>query len=295
MFIYPDTNIWNRLCRQGEDPAKVLQALSARGATLVLSPHTIYELARTFTGSTPTSKEQAVKLFCYIKAFLDAGIPGSKQLMDLVGDEAVAFGQSQSSINPLLNDKDRQVMCEEVAKLAAGNLEQRVPDFIQKRMAFAGETREDQKNHFDGHGKLKDYLLNVPEADLPKWLPAETMTASGIAIISGHLERISGGSTPPTSWALTFLQSAVSSASKGVVRADLYYNWRCANRGSNPPDLVDDMLHVLQAIYCHFYVTEEPKQSQYASLLLTPTTRVGIYDHNTPGGMWLERLLEKAA
>jgi predicted nucleic acid-binding protein len=63
MLIYPDTNIWNRLCKQDENRAKALQGLSGKGATLVLSPHTIYELARTFTGSRPNSKEQAVKLF----------------------------------------------------------------------------------------------------------------------------------------------------------------------------------------------------------------------------------------
>jgi hypothetical protein len=100
------------------------------------------------------------------------------------------------------------------------NLEQRVPDFIVKRMAFAAETREDQKNHFDGREKLKEHLLGVAEADFPTWLPAETMTASGLAIISGHLERISGGPGPQQAWSLAFLQSAVSVASKGLVRAD---------------------------------------------------------------------------
>jgi hypothetical protein len=53
---------------------------------------------------------------------------------------------------------------------------------------------------------------------------------------------------------------------------------------------MDDMLHVLQAIYCHFYVTEESKQTQYASLLLTPAMRVAIYDHNSTVGAWLEGL-----
>jgi hypothetical protein len=291
MLIYPDTNIWNRLCKQDENPAKVVEGLSGKGATLVLSSHTIYELARTFTGSRPNSKEQAVKLFSYIKKFLDAGIPCSKQLMELVGDEAVAFERGQASINPLMSDADRKVLCDEVNKLAAGNLEQRVPEFIEKRRAFAAETREDQKNHFDGRQELKDHLLKVPEADLPNWLPAETMTASGVAIISGHLEGIFGGSKPPASWLLAFLQSPISVASKGVVPADLYYNWRAANRGSNPPDLMDDMLHVLQAIYCAFYITEEPKQSQYAHLLLTPATRVAIYDHAESVSEWLQNLL----
>jgi hypothetical protein len=174
MLTYPDTNIWNRLCKQEQDPVEVLQALSAKSATLVLSPHTIYELARTFTGSKPNSKERAVKLFSYIKKFLDSGIPSSKQLMELVGDEAVAFGEGTPHINPLSGDADRTVLCEEVDKLAAGDVEQRVPDFIQKRRAFAAETREDQKNHFDGRQELKEHLLKVGESDLPRWIWAET-------------------------------------------------------------------------------------------------------------------------
>ena len=36
--------------------------------------------------------------------------------------------------------------------------------------------------------------------------------------------------------------------SRALVRADLYYNWRCANRGSNPKDLFDDTYDVLNAI-----------------------------------------------
>jgi hypothetical protein len=143
MLIYPDANIWNRLCKQDEEPAQVLRTLSAKQATLVLSPHTIYELARAFTGSKADSKQNAIKLFSYIKKFLDAGIPCSKQLMELVGDEAAAFAQDQTRINPLMSDNDRKVLCEEIDKLAAGNLEQRVPDFIDKRRAFAAETRED--------------------------------------------------------------------------------------------------------------------------------------------------------
>ncbi|MGC2741851.1 MAG: hypothetical protein WA672_01595, partial [Candidatus Angelobacter sp.] len=151
------------------------------------------------------------------------------------------------------------------------------------------------KDHFEGREELKQSWVKVPETELPKWLQTETMTASGGAIISSHLSRIAGDSTPPPNWSLAFLGSPVSVASKSVVRADLYYNWRCANRGSNPSDLMDDMLHVLQSIYCHFYVTEEPKQSQYAHLLKGPATRVAIYDHSAPVGNWLEDLHDKAA
>ena len=69
-----------------------------------------------------------------------------------------------------------------------------------------------------------------------------------------------------------------------------YYNWRCATRGSNRFDLMDDMLHVLQATYCDIYATAEAKQSEYASHLLA-RTRVEIYGRQTPIDRWLETLL----
>jgi hypothetical protein len=51
---------------------------------------------------------------------------------------------------------------------------------------------------------------------------------------------------------------------------------------------MDDMLQVLQATYCSIYATAEPKQSEYASLLL-PGTCVEIYDRQTPIDRWLEQ------
>ncbi len=50
---------------------------------------------------------------------------------------------------------------------------------------------------------------------------------------------------------------------------------------------MDDMLHVLQAVYCDVYVTADEKQSAYASLLLGPQTRVAIYDGQTPIDLWI--------
>jgi hypothetical protein len=75
------------------------------------------------------------------------------------------------------------------------------------------------------------------------------------------------------------------------VRSNLYSNWRAANRGSNPADLLDDVLHVLQAIYCEIYATGEAKQAEYASLILTPNTTVAIYDQSVPVDQWLLSLV----
>jgi len=51
-------------------------------------------------------------------------------------------------------------------------------------------------------------------------------------------------------------------------------------RESVPKDLIDDMYHVLNAVYCDVYATAERRQAEYASLILALNTTVAIY----PGG-----------
>lgn len=288
--IYPDTNIWNALCKQSVDPMTLMKGLAAKDATLVLSLHAVYELARTFTGTKPTSHAQGMALFQCLEKFIKAGIVCSKQIMDLVGDEAVAYLQHQSSINPLLDATGRAFTLTEASKLAAGVVEPRVTAFISNRTAFAADSRTDQKDHFVGNPAMKAKLTAIPESALPTWLSAETISTQGQLIISDHLSRITGTAFPQRS-ALPLLSSAIANASKAVVRADLYSNWRCANRNSNPKDLLDDMLHVLQAVYSDIYVTEEAGQLDYAALLLPPSVKVAIYDKTTPIDQWLLALV----
>lgn len=50
---------------------------------------------------------------------------------------------------------------------------------------------------------------------------------------------------------------------------------------------MDDMYHVLNAAYCNVYATAEPKQEEYAGLLLPPYVKIAIYDGNGPVKDWL--------
>ena len=124
------------------------------------------------------------------------------------------------------------------------------------------------------------------------WLQAETVADDpGAAILAGHVRRFSEASPlDAVECALGLLDSPDCRVARALVRADLYYNWRCANRGSNPKDLFDDMHHVLNAIYCDVYATKESGHAEYAGLLLTTNTRVAIYDGRTPVGEWIEAL-----
>jgi hypothetical protein len=47
------------------------------------------------------------------------------------------------------------------------------------------------------------------------------------------------------------------------------------------------MYHVLNATYCDVYATKESGQREYAGLLLTPRTRVAIYDGRDSLDTWL--------
>jgi hypothetical protein len=124
-----------------------------------------------------------------------------------------------------------------------------------------------------------------------KWMPEETLTASGVSTLyKRFIKQIGPGATPE--YVSNLLRFPLADACRGTVHADLYSNWKCARDGSNRVDLYDDMLHVLQAMYCDLYITEEKNQLRYASLLLTPRTRVEVYsDRKMPIDQWLLGLI----
>jgi hypothetical protein len=275
ILIYPDTNIWSYLAQQAVDEEQLVAALRSKNANLVLSAHAVYELAKSFTGKAGSAV--AVQLFSSLKRFLDLDICCSKELKDFVKEECYAYENQLPQIDPMLDSGGCDIIKAEVEKLANGLVGDEVKQFIEKRIQDAATERADQRDHFAGRNQLKQKLLRVPESDLPNWLQTETTTPDGIQIFHEQLTHILG-QEPPPGYARAVLMSLPSHAARALVRTNLYSNWRAANRGSNPRDLIDDMLHILYAIYSDLYVTGESGQQEYASLLLTSRTKVAIYD-----------------
>jgi hypothetical protein len=287
-FIYPDTNIWTYLAQLPADEKKLMESLASKDANLVLSAHAVYELARTFVGNSgPTV---GVQLFSSIKRFLDVGVQCSIEVKQMVIRECHAMENNLPRINPLLEPNERQIVLVEVSKLAEGVVEGPVKEFIEKRGKDAAESRADQRDHFHQREALKKKLKSIPQSNLAVWLQSETMSPYGAEVLYEHLRQMLGQG-PTLEYAKAVLQSPAGLASRGLVRSDLYSNWRAATRGSNPADLLDDVLHVLQAIYCDIYATGEAKQAEYASLILTPTTTVAIFDRSVPVDQWLLSLV----
>jgi hypothetical protein len=136
------------------------------------------------------------------------------------------------------------------------------------------------------------YLKSIPPVQLDQWLHAEGTSKAGVKILAVHIE----GRFPEVpevqtlEYATALLAPSPKRFARGVVRSDLYYNWRCANRGSVPKDLIDDMYHVLNAVYCDVYATAERGQTEYAHMILTPQTKVAVYPGGTPIDDWIESL-----
>jgi hypothetical protein len=289
LLIYLDTNIWNDLCDHAVDPKRFSESLGSKHASIVLSFPTVFELARTFKGAEAKGPSRGIRLFSCLKGFLDLGIPCTKEIMELLRAEVWAFKQGLREIEGFLRGEDFAKVTYDVSNLANGVVEGRVEQSIEERTALAKATRYGQIDHLKGREDMKRKLKEIPESQLAQWMASEMMTLSGADNLCDRLRRLFGYS-PTRDYASALLASPVANVAKGLVRADLYYNWRCANRDSNPPDLMDDMHHVLQATYCDVYVTAESKQLDYANLLLSASTHVAIYDRQMPVDRWLETL-----
>lgn len=292
MDIYLDTNLWNELCDQAVDPARLTASLSSMDARLVLGTHCVYEMAKTFRAPGSGATKRAKDLFLYLRNSVGAGIPCAKETMELLAAEMWALKWHVLTINPLLSSSDTTKVMQEVSKLASGNFDEKADSFIKQRIAAAKASRRNQQNYMDRRSDRKEKLRTIRPEHLEKWLEDETKTATGAALLAGHIQRQFPDAPPAdvSEWAQALVALPSYRLARGAVRADLYYNWRCAHRNSNPKDLLDDMFHVLNAIYCDVYATKESGQAAYARYLLTSRTKVAIYDGQVGVDSWLGTL-----
>ena len=284
-LIYLDTNLWNRLLDQNVDPIALLSKLEQCDSSLALSGQNVYELALTFQNSA----ERGMELFRYLKVYVDAGIVGAYDNLDLLKAEVTALYACADTVVAYYNPADYDALKAEVAKLAAGIVDQRTQSFLSKRKGRAKAGREEPKTHLKQRPDVKAWLLAVPESGLAAWLDEQVPGEVGTAFLIGHLNNVyrSASADAAKSTAQGLLQHPASRTAKALVQADLYLLWRCARRGSNPKDLPDDVYHVLNAAYCDVYATADSGQKEYVALLLSRWTRPAIFDGSTSLADWL--------
>jgi hypothetical protein len=287
--IYLDTMLWNALFDERVEPDDLLASLTARQTFLSLGLHNFYEFAKIFRKQTGEAAKRAQGLFSYVRRFLDLGIWCVKENDELLAMEMWALQLHSPAIDAFHSEQDRALVRKGFDELANGGFDKRTADFIDRQAAFASEIRKTQITNLENRPDAKEYLRRVDLRDLEHWLERETRGPYGAVELKGHIRRRFPEATDREAmeYALALTASPASRIARGIVRAGSYYMWRCANRGSVPADLFDDMYHVLNSAHCDVYATQEVKQKEYAQFLLTANTRVAVYTGHIPIAKWI--------
>lgn len=286
LSIYLDTNLWNRLLDQHVDAPSLVESLAARNAGLTLSQQTVHELSKTFVNDA----RRGQALFQYVKQCLEAGVSVAYDVMEQLHREVEVLNRRGSGVAGFYGRAEYNSLVQFASDLASGNFVGEVRASVASGVHFSKTARSGQNSHFDDKPEVRNCLRAIPGTQLDAWLDSEVQSDRGTAILTRQLLRmyVEGLSEPTaTTLAKALLRSPVGLAARGLVKADLYSNWRCAHRSSLRGDLIDDMYHVLNAAYCRFYATAEGNQAEYAVHLLSDRTRVVIYDDGGSVGDWL--------
>jgi hypothetical protein len=286
MLIYLDTVLWNHLCDERVDAARLTSALFNSGRKLVLGTEAIYEMSRTFNSKPSRGRE----LFGYLKTFTDLHVPCMQDNPRILQAEAEsALNGEPRDIDVFWNEANYASMQREVEKLSQGIVDDRATIAIASRKQLADRERTSMSAQYLIDSELKNRLLRVEAKDLDLWMRRE-FTRSGRLLFKQRLAAQFSDLQPRQ---LTILSKKILASgryrlSHAVVRADLYANWRSRN-GAMPRDLLADLDHVVTASHCDVYASKETAQERYTSLILR-NTRTAIYYGNTPLEEWFKSL-----
>lgn len=287
--IYLDTNLWNCLADQNIAPRDLVPALRHRNTRLVISTHVIYEVTKTFRSARQTAEKRGMELSAYLARCLDAGLACAKDNMEILAAEMWALQLRTQEVNAFLSGKDLALVRKELGRLSKGDVTKHAKTFISERSAMAERTRLEQAQHLQNHSQTKELLKRIPDGKVKSWLHGQLQAPVAVRLLTDHIMRRFPEATnaEAAEYATALLKTSTGRIAAGLVRADLYYNWRCAHREFNPRDLIDDIYHVLNSTYCDVYATAEQKQSEYAALLVTGGTAIAIHDGKSALDRWL--------
>lgn len=293
-LIYLDTNLWNQLCDQRVDPLRMVETLARKNACLALGNEVAYELSKTFIDSDSAGHSRGMTLFSYVHQYLLEQIPVVRVNLELVAAEMWALRQGAQRPEISLNSHDYEITCTEIERLSRGEVSDRIREYIEKRVASAQAHRSAQISHLKSRPDLKQQLIGIRPEHLLQWMEKETRSYIGQEQLAWQLGEYfpEAPADEMSDWARALLESPLGRVSRAIVRRNLYYNWRCAHRESVSKDVYFDTNHVLNASYADVYATKEPRQIEYAELLLTSATEIAIYDGSEGVEQWLSVLAE---
>jgi hypothetical protein len=283
MDVYLDTNLWNALFNQHVPVDVLLDSLEKRGIRLVLSDESLYELAKTFLSKEDAGKRHATELFSYLQRFIARSIPIAKENMDTVAAEMQSLQWMVKEVFPFINARDYEIVRTMVEHLSIDQLTREEVERINCRIALRDFDRRGVSDFFVANPSLLRAYQAITAEHFPGWVAQEARTIRGTQYLASQIQQYfpNESASAVAEYALYLQTATANRISMGMIRRNIYINWRCAHRGSVRKDLFADSTHIVNANYCDVYGTAERGQVDYASHLLTPATRVNIYDPKT--------------
>jgi hypothetical protein len=263
-YLYADTSIWNRLCDEDADPNELCSALALRDISFAIGYNVLYELAKSFFTGTKQATERGRKLLSYIKRYLSLHVPIVKENWALLVEEALDVTGTAPMESCFRDNTQHETAIKEIDKLHRGEIAPEVAEFFAGRKSLVRTSREALRDQLDARPEIKTSLASASEEVFTDLLRTDILV--GRTMLLGHLRREfpKEAAESLAVVARLLLQSPKYRASRAMTRADLYLAWRCANRGSIRADLPDDTFHVVNASYCHIFVTTEADQADIA-------------------------------
>jgi len=292
-LVYADTSIWNELCDQSINTRVLKSELEARCARMVLGMNVFYEIVKTFGNSETAAVRRGSDLFLYLKLWIQEDLLVVRQTPEILVEEALHSDGQLRSVRAVLDPGELQRLAFEISMLASGNVGPQAEQFIQARKATAKQVRIDMSAHLESRPELKSNLRGITLSALGDWLDREARSPRAINMLSGHLIHVlpNLALSEANRIAGNLLASREYPLSTALVRNGIYLNWRLANRGSLRSDVPDDAYHVVNASYCHSFVTTEKDQGDQVRLSM-PSLRVSVYDRSVALGTWLADIVQ---
>jgi len=281
--LYLDTGLWNKLFEQDVDPGLLTQSLRQSGWELSISPHVMYELAKSFRAKRPASQQKAIPLFSYLERFLEFPIAFAKQVPDLLQEEMKAADGQISRIDPFYRDANRDRIIEEIRKLAVGQIDPRLNVLFEHRSTQVADFRAGSSERA---AKWESWKKRNRALNLEGFIQM-----SSLQFATQMMERhISSVATLPPKYVRHLARKMLSAPKfrfgRALIRANMYIDWLIFQGRAIQRDTLDDCYHIENAAHCDAYATDESRQETAADTILA-VTEVRIHDRKTPLLEWL--------
>ena len=285
--IYLDTMLWNRLYEQSPYVEQLVRRLSARGLTMVFSPHLRYELSKTFVSTRARKKEIAADLFGYVQRFVKLQIPCVKQVIDLFREEIRHASGQTNKVECFYEGDLYQREAIEISKLASGQLDSSAGRVLDFRSSQVRSFRSESPERGLVWRRLMDSGRGATFADSLE----VTLRELGLGCLRKHVSNVFPELRQKEARRIArkLFSSRRYRLSHALIRGDLYLDWRCFRTGVLARDAADDCYHIENAAYCDFYATGEQSQESYANEMLS-MTEIRVHNDRVPVEEWLASL-----